>query len=120
MGMRSAVFDNWLTKQLSLIPDATVLHMGCGQGIVQLTEDRPMFNAGTVGPHGTLTYTVCEQNALPGPDYGFSYEYSPDGAFMVGIDSWAHVDIYSSTMWWPILDYGDYLTELPEEEEEQP
>ena len=30
MGMRSAVFDNRLTKQLSLIPDATVLHIGCG------------------------------------------------------------------------------------------
>ena len=30
MGMRSAVFDNWLTDQLSQIPDATVLHIGCG------------------------------------------------------------------------------------------
>ena len=30
MGMRSAVFDNWLTKQLSKTPDAVVLHIGCG------------------------------------------------------------------------------------------
>ena len=30
MGMRSAVFDNWLIEQLCQIPDATVLHIGCG------------------------------------------------------------------------------------------
>lgn len=30
MGMRSAVFDNWLTKQISDTPDAVVLHIGCG------------------------------------------------------------------------------------------
>ncbi len=30
MGMRSAVFDKWVSKQLSLYPNATVLHLGCG------------------------------------------------------------------------------------------
>ena len=30
MGMRSAVFDNWVTEQLSQNPDAVVLHIGCG------------------------------------------------------------------------------------------
>ena len=30
MGMRSAVFDNWLAEQLSQMTDATVLHIGCG------------------------------------------------------------------------------------------
>lgn len=30
MGMRSAVFDNWLAEQLSQMPDAAVLHIGCG------------------------------------------------------------------------------------------
>ena len=30
MGMRSAVFDNWLSEQFSQMPDAAVLHIGCG------------------------------------------------------------------------------------------
>ncbi len=30
MGMRSAVFDQWLTKQMQQFPDAVVLHIGCG------------------------------------------------------------------------------------------
>ena len=30
MGMRAAVFDRWVAKQLKAMPDATVLHMGCG------------------------------------------------------------------------------------------
>ena len=30
MGMRSAVFDHWIIKQLSQIPEAIVLHIGCG------------------------------------------------------------------------------------------
>ena len=30
MGMRSAVFDNWLVEQLAKYPNAIVLHLGCG------------------------------------------------------------------------------------------
>lgn len=30
MGMRAAVFDRWVEKQLKEMPDATVLHLGCG------------------------------------------------------------------------------------------
>lgn len=30
MGMRSSVFDQWLTKQMQQFPDAVVLHIGCG------------------------------------------------------------------------------------------
>ena len=30
MGMRSAVFDNWTRQQMQLLPDAVVLHVGCG------------------------------------------------------------------------------------------
>lgn len=30
MGIRSAVFDEWLTEQMEAIPNATVLHVGCG------------------------------------------------------------------------------------------
>ena len=30
MGIRAAVFDRWLTCQLEEVPDATVLHLGCG------------------------------------------------------------------------------------------
>ena len=30
MGMRSAVFDRWLTEQLEADPDAVILHIGCG------------------------------------------------------------------------------------------
>jgi len=30
MAMRAAIFDNWVTEQLSRYPDAIVLHIGCG------------------------------------------------------------------------------------------
>jgi O-methyltransferase involved in polyketide biosynthesis len=30
MGMRSAVFDRWLTEKMEATPDAVVLHIGCG------------------------------------------------------------------------------------------
>ena len=30
MGIRSAVFDGWLTEQMSALPSAVVLHLGCG------------------------------------------------------------------------------------------
>ncbi|MBQ2853870.1 MAG: class I SAM-dependent methyltransferase [Oscillospiraceae bacterium] len=30
MGMRSAVFDRWLEEKLTQLPDAVVLHIGCG------------------------------------------------------------------------------------------
>lgn len=30
MGMRSAVFDRWLKCQMEAVPDAVVLHIGCG------------------------------------------------------------------------------------------
>ncbi len=30
MGMRSAVFDQWLNRQRSAHPDAVILHLGCG------------------------------------------------------------------------------------------
>ncbi len=30
MGIRSAVFDNWLRKQMAGVEDAVVIHIGCG------------------------------------------------------------------------------------------
>ena len=30
MGVRSAVFDEWLKEQMALNPDATIIHIGCG------------------------------------------------------------------------------------------
>lgn len=30
MGMRAAVFDRWIKQQMEQLPDATVLHLGCG------------------------------------------------------------------------------------------
>ena len=30
MGMRSAVFDNWLRKKMGQLPNAVVIHAGCG------------------------------------------------------------------------------------------
>ena len=92
--------------------------MSFGGRVTQLQEEPPMFNAGTVEPHGSLTYTVCEQNDLPAPNYSFTYKYSPNGTYCYDVDTWSHMYYHGDTTWWPILDYGEYLTELPEEEEE--
>ena len=31
MGIRSATFDDWTREQMSAMPDAVVLHIGCGR-----------------------------------------------------------------------------------------
>ena len=30
MGMRAAVFDDWVRRQMTALPDAVILHLGCG------------------------------------------------------------------------------------------
>ena len=42
MGMRSAVFDNWLKKQMQSETDAIVIHIGCGM-------DSRILRVGTMG-----------------------------------------------------------------------
>lgn len=42
MGMRAAVFDRWLKKQMDAMPDAVVLHLGCGM-------DSRVCRVGTAG-----------------------------------------------------------------------
>ena len=47
MGMRSAVFDRWLTERMADEPDAVVLHIGCGMDsrILRVGEGkRPWFD----------------------------------------------------------------------------
>ena len=41
MGIRSAVFDEWLKEKLSLFGDAVVLHIGCGMDSRILRVDAP-------------------------------------------------------------------------------
>lgn len=48
MGMRSAVFDRWLQAQMAQLPDAVILHVGCGM------DSRNV----RVGTHGHLWYDV--------------------------------------------------------------
>ena len=76
---------------------------------------RPCFSAGMAEPHGNATYEVCTQNSLVLP----TWEKVPisyiDNNYMFGITEWSSCRYYGSTKWVPILDFGDYLTELPEE-----
>lgn len=44
MGMRAAVFDRWLTERMEEMPEAVVLHMGCGM-------DSRVERVGTRGHH---------------------------------------------------------------------
>lgn len=48
MGMRAAVFDRWVKHQMELMPDAAVLHLGCGMD----------SRAVRVGTAGHLWYDV--------------------------------------------------------------
>lgn len=40
MGMRSAVFDRWTKRQMELLPDAVILHVGCGMDSRCIRVDR--------------------------------------------------------------------------------
>ena len=47
MGMRSAVFDDWARQQMAVLPDAAVLHIGCGMDSRVLrvgAEDRMWYD----------------------------------------------------------------------------
>lgn len=46
MGIRAAVFDRWLAEQLETLPDATVLHLGCGldSRCRRVKTDNPWFD----------------------------------------------------------------------------
>ena len=48
MGMRAAVFDRWTKQQMDLMPDAVVLHLGCGM------DSRAL----RVGTQGHLWYDI--------------------------------------------------------------
>ena len=45
MGLRSAVFDDWLKQQIEITEDAVILHLGCGMDsrILRIGEDHPMW-----------------------------------------------------------------------------
>lgn len=48
MGMRAAVFDDWVRRQMTVLPDAAVLHIGCGM------DSRVL----RVGSEGRIWYDV--------------------------------------------------------------
>jgi hypothetical protein len=80
-------------------------------------EERPCFNAGTIAPHGSLTYHVCDQDSLPAPSYQFKWDYVPNDTYDLGIDDWSDIDIDASTLWYPVLDLKSYTIPEPEEPE---
>ena len=86
-------------------------------GLVHFDADtRPCFNAGTILPHDSLTYHVCDQDTLPGPSYQFNWDYVPNETYCFGVDDESSIWVDASTLWYPILDLGEYA--VPEEPEE--
>ena len=45
MGIRSAVFDDWLKEQIQMEKDAVIIHIGCGldSRILRVGADHPMW-----------------------------------------------------------------------------
>lgn len=85
-------------------------------GLVQYNSEAwPCVNAGSIAPHKSLTYHVCDQNSLPSPSYQFNWDYVPNDTYDWGIDDTSHVTINANTFWWPILDMKDYIIPEPEE-----
>ena len=85
-------------------------------GLVTFSENtRPCFSAGLVEPHGSLTYNLCTRQTLPLPTWSKPNVPYIDNNYCFGIEEGVQIDIYGTTYWTPILDFGEYLTELPEE-----
>lgn len=79
----------------------------------------PCFSMGQIAPHETGVFTVCEMNSIP-TDYPIPPVKYPDGeTFVWDISSGCSRRYYGQTRWYPVLDYGEYLTELPDPEEEE-
>lgn len=118
-GTRSAVIRDETTPQSDSIPSTnwneTDFDEFEGFGRVALTSAPPCFEAGTVEPHGKLTFHVCDQNALPAPSYT-----PPNpvhlGTYCFGVGSIAWAEVDADTRWIPILDFGDYEIPQPEED----
>lgn len=80
-------------------------------------EERPCFNAGTIAPHGSLTYHVCDQDSLPAPSYQFKWDYVPNNTYDWGINDESHITINANTLWYPVLDLKSYTIPDPEDPE---
>ena len=84
--------------------------------IPPLTEGvLPCFSIGEIAPHGSKTFTVCDQHSLP-TDYPVPTIKYPQGeTFVWGASSYCSISYNGSTKWWPILDFGDFVIPEPEE-----
>jgi hypothetical protein len=79
----------------------------------------PCFSMGQIAPHEISAFTVCEMNSLP-TDYPIPPIKYPDGeTFVWGVGSDCTIKYYGQTRWYPVLDFGEYLTELPDPDEEE-
>lgn len=83
-------------------------------GLVQpLSSAPPTFSVGWAAPHQTITFHAFDQNALP-TDYPIpTVRFS--GNPMYGITSNGVVSYRGATKWYPVLDFKDFSTEVPEE-----
>ena len=86
MGMRSAVFDRWTAEQAAALPDAAILHLGCGMDsrcvrlncknswfdvdFPDVISERKRYYTETPGYH-MISSDIREENwleAIPGDD----------------------------------------------------
>lgn len=77
----------------------------------------PRFSPGMISPHETISFTVCEMNALPTPSYPIPPIQYPAGIYEWGIEKTSNYYYYGNTGWYPVLDFGDFVIPEPEEEE---
>lgn len=85
-------------------------------GLVQpLSSAPPTFSVGWAAPHQTITFHAFDQNALP-TDYPIpTVRFSEDP--MYGITSNGVISYRGATKWYPVLDFKDFSTEVPDPEE---
>lgn len=123
-GSESYVYEN-TTEQDSYWPSSDndysctdYVYPTFGGLVPPLTEGvLPCFSMGTIAPHETRSFTVCEMNSLP-TDYPIPpIKYPDNETFVWDVGSECTIRYYGPTKWCPVLDFGEYLTELPDPEE---
>lgn len=85
-------------------------------GLVTMNSNPgPRYEAGIIAPYSSLSWTVCSQNSLIDPGIPQPTAIYAGMEACYSINQMARLRFICSSRWVPILDFGDFSTEVPEQ-----
>lgn len=102
-----SVYTQWYDVEEDKIPTFGLVSMDANTA--------PRHEAGTIAPYSSLSWTVCEQNALIDPGVPQPVATYAGMEACYDIDQLTWLTYACASRWVPILDFGEFSTEVPEQ-----